>query len=227
MMGVRVHRQAPVIAVTAEQRAAVEGPLRQPALRPRRRERLEMGKAAALGQDLATIVAWSGRSVETVRHWLGRFVTGGVAALGDGPRSGRPPEAGAAYLARLEALVETPPRACGLPYDVWTSARLSAALAEQTGVRIAPSWRRTLPARRRCASGRPKHTLAHLQDPAEVAACAAALAAVGGGRWRPRRNATNSTTRMRRTWRPPPPCAASGTARACSRPSRRWGRIAG
>ncbi len=95
-MGVRVQRQAPVIAVTAEQRVAVAGRLRQPALRPRLRERLEMVKAAAPGQDLATIVAWSGRSAETVRHWLGRFATGGVAALADAPRPGRPAEAGAA-----------------------------------------------------------------------------------------------------------------------------------
>jgi transposase len=178
-MGARVGRQAPVIAVTAEQRAAVEELLRQRALRPRLRERLEMVKAAALGQDLAAIAAWSGRSAETVRHWLGRFVAGGVAALGDAPRSGRPPAAGAAYLAQLEALVETPPRACGLPYDVWTSPRLSAYLAQRTGVRIAPSWLRTLLARRRFASGRPKHTLGHLQDPAEVAACERELAAAG------------------------------------------------
>ena len=179
-MGVQVQRQAPVIAVTAAQRVAVEGLLRQPALRPRLRERLEMVKAAGLGQDLATIVAWSGRSAETVRHWLGRFTTGGVAALADAPRPGRPAEAGAAYQQALATAVETPPPALGLPYDVWTSPRLSAYLAETTGVRISPGWLRTLLARRRFACGRPKHTLAHLQDPGEVAACEEALAAAGG-----------------------------------------------
>jgi transposase len=183
-MGVLVRRQAPVIAVTAEQRAAVEELLRRADLKPRLRERLEMVKAAALGHDLAGIAAWSGRSAERVRHWLGRFASGGVAALGDAPRSGRPAEADAAYLAALEALVETPPPGLGLPYDVWTSPRLSAYLAEATGVRISPGWLRALLARQRFACGRPKHTLGHLQDPAEVAACEEALAAAGekGGR---------------------------------------------
>ena len=63
---------------------------------------------------------------------------------------------------------------------MWTSGRLSAYLAEQTGVRLAPGWLRALLARRRFACGRPKHTLDHLQDPDEVAACEAELAAVGG-----------------------------------------------
>lgn len=179
-MGVRVQRHAPVIAVTAAQRAAVEGLLRQPYLTPRLRERLEMVKAAALGQDLATIVAWSGRSAETVRRWLGRFVAGGVAALADAPRPGRPAAADAAYRRALATAAETAPPALGLPYDVWTSPRLSAYLAQTTGVRIAPGWLRVLLARERFACGRPKHTLAHLRDPAELAACEAALAEAGG-----------------------------------------------
>jgi transposase len=173
-----------VLAVTAEQRAAVEAALRRRDLAPRLRERLEMVKGAALGQDEATIAAWVGRTPRTVRRWLRRFAAGGIAALADAPRPGRPPEADAAYLAALEAAVDTAPRALGLPFDVWTSPRLSAYLAEQTGVRLAPGWLRALLARRRFACGRPKHTLGHLQDPDEVAACEAELAAVGekGGR---------------------------------------------
>lgn len=135
---------------------------------------------------------WSGRSARTVRRWLGRFVIGGVAALADAPRPGRPARADGAYRAALEAAVTTPPPALGLPFDVWTSARLSAYLAEQTAVRIAPSWLRTLLGRQDFVRGRPKHTLGHLQDPAEVAAFEAAVAAAGennGGRAGPLRTA--------------------------------------
>jgi hypothetical protein len=57
---------------------------------------------------------------------------------------------------------------------------LAAYLAERTGVQIAPGWLRALLAARGFASGRPKHTLGHLQDPAEVTACEEALAAAGG-----------------------------------------------
>lgn len=171
---------ASVIAVTAGERAAVEAALRRRDLAPRVRERLEMVKAAALGQDTVAIGAWSGRGERTVRRWLGAFAAGGVAALADAPRSGRPAEADGAYLQELEAAVDAAPPALGLPFDVWTSPRLSAYLAERTGVRIAPGWLRALLARRRFACGRPKHTLSHLQDPEEVAACEVTLAEVGG-----------------------------------------------
>ena len=165
--------------ITAEQRAAIETVLAQRELAPRQRERLEMVKAAWLGEDIATIARWSGRTPRTVRRWLRAFRAGGVAALAGAPIPGRPPKADAAYLAALGTAVETPPRTLGLPFDVWTSGRLSAYLAETTGVRLAPGWLRVLLQRARFACGRPKHTLEHLQDPAEVAACEHALRAAG------------------------------------------------
>ncbi len=73
-----------------------------------------------------------------MRRWLAAFRAGGVAALADAPHRGRPPRADAAYLAALEAAVETDPRTRGQAFDVWTSARLSAYLAETTGTRIVP-----------------------------------------------------------------------------------------
>lgn len=170
---------AAVSVVTAEERAAVETALRRRDLAPRERERLEMVKAAALGQDVDGIARWSGRAPETVRHWLRRYRADGIAALADAPRAGRPPKADSAYLAALEEAVETPPRALGLPFDVWTSGRLSAYLAETMGTRIAPGWLRVLLKRQRFACGRPKHTLVHLQDPAEVAACKERLRVAG------------------------------------------------
>ena len=158
--------------------------LRQRELAPRLRERLEMVKAQTRGQSLAAIAAWSGRSTRRVRHWLAQYRVGGVAALGDAPRSGRPPKADATDRQELRSAVETPPRDLALPFDVWTSARLSAYLAERTDIRIAPGWLRALLSGERFVSGRPKHTLKHLQDADAVAACKAELTAVGekGGR---------------------------------------------
>jgi transposase len=170
--------------ITAEHRAEAERLLRRRDLTPRLRERLEMVKAAALGRGEGEIAAWSGRTARTVSFWLGRFLAGGVAALADAPRPGRPARADAAYLAEMESAVETPPPELGLPFDVWTSARLAAYLAERTEVRLSPGWLRARLARRDFACGRPKHTLKHLQDASEVAACEAGLAAAGekGGR---------------------------------------------
>src|SRR5919199_332465 len=167
-----------MLQVTEEQRRSVEALLRRPDLAPRQRERLEMVKAVSLGHELATIAQWSGRTPRTVQHWLQRFATGGAAALCDAPRSGRPVQADAAYLHALDAALATTPATLRLPYDVWTSARLSAYLADRTGVRIAPSWLRTLLKRRDYVHGRPKHTLTHLQDPVATVACAEQLAAV-------------------------------------------------
>jgi transposase len=163
-------------------RAAVEAALRRRDLTPRTRERREMVKAVALGYPLRAVARWSGRTERTERtvlRWLGAFATGGVAAVADAPRAGRPPRADAAYLAALERAAETPPRALGLLFDAWTSDRLSAYLAETTGVRLAPGWLRALLVRRRYRPGRPKHTLGHLQDPVARAACEQELQAVG------------------------------------------------
>jgi transposase len=161
------------------QQAAVEALLRQRGLPSRQRERLEMVKAAWLGADIAAIAPWSGRTPRTVRRWLAAFREGGVAAVADAPIPGRPPKADAAYRAALEQAVETPPRALGLPFDVWSSRRLSAYLAATTGVRIAPGWVRVVLHRQRFACGRPKHPLEHRQDPDEVAACEERLQAAG------------------------------------------------
>jgi transposase len=171
-------------ALTAAQQQTVATALRRRDLTPRVRERLEMVKARALGYEMAAIRRWSGRTERTIRHWVRRFAQGGVAALSDAPRPGRPARADAAYQQALERAVTTSPRDLDLGFDVWTSARLSTYLAETTGISLAPSWIRGLLRGRRFACGRPKHTLKHLQDPAEVAACRAQLAAVGekGGR---------------------------------------------
>ena len=174
------------------QRAIVEARLRERALAPRERERLEMVKGAALGWEVAAIAAWCGRTEATVRRWLATFGADGVSALADAPRIGRPRQADDAYLAVLAQAVETPPRDLGLAFDVWTSARLSAYLAETTSTRIAPGWLRVLLHRQRFANGRPKHSVAHLQDPEEVAACEDRLRVVGekgGGRSGPVRTA--------------------------------------
>ena len=170
--------------LTDADRVIVERALTDLTQSRRVRERLEMVKGAALGWDVATLAAWSGRTEAVVRHWIGVYEAEGLAALSDAPRSGRPAKADDAYLAALAAAVESDPRGLGQGFDVWTSSRLSAYLTQTTGTRIAPGWLRVLLHREGFANGRPKHTVAHLQDPAEVATCEDRLREVGekGGR---------------------------------------------
>jgi transposase len=167
------------LVAARDSREAAEGALRRRDLAPRVRERLEMVKGVALGHPLADVARWSGRTERTVVRWLAAFAAGGIAALADAPRSGRPARADGVYLAALERTVDTPPRQLGLLFDAWTSERLGAYLTETTGVRIAPGWVRALLARQRYRTGRPKHTLGHLQDAAARAACEQELQAVG------------------------------------------------
>ena len=84
------------ISVPTKQHEDVERQQRRTDLTRRVRERLEMVKAAALGDDVARMARWSWRAVATVERWLTRFADGGVEALGDAPRSGRPVQADAA-----------------------------------------------------------------------------------------------------------------------------------
>jgi hypothetical protein len=84
------------ISVPPKQREEVERQLRRTDVTRRMRERLELVKVAALGDEVERSARWSGRSVATAQQWVARFAAGGVAALSDAPRSGRPVPADAA-----------------------------------------------------------------------------------------------------------------------------------
>src|SRR2546423_15447443 len=99
-----------------------------------------MVKAAALGQDLAAIAAWSGRTVRTVKRWLRRYgaAGGGVAAVADAPRAGRPRRARAAYPQAVGAGVGTAPGGVGGPLGCLVSARLGAHPGQTHGGWVPP-----------------------------------------------------------------------------------------
>jgi transposase len=72
----------------------------------------------------------------TVRTWLKRFNTAGLAALTDKPRSGRPATYTSSQVAAVIATSLTPPAQLGLPFASWTLDRLEAYLNEQHGIAI-------------------------------------------------------------------------------------------
>ena len=167
-------------SVSDDDRTKIDRLLTGRSLSPRQRERLEMVKGAYRGDRLAVIASWSGRTEPTVQRWLRVFWEGGPDALVDAPRSGHPARADAGYLIALAAAVEADPRTLGQSFDVWTSGRLSAYLADTTGTLVSPGWLRVLLKREGFAHGRPKRSVTHLEDPAEVAACEERLREVGG-----------------------------------------------
>jgi transposase len=169
----------PLLVLTESELAEIEATLHGTELGARQRERLELVKGAAHGWELSQLCSWSGRSARTVQRWLAAYRRAGIVALADAPRTGRPCRADIDYLAALETAVTTEPRSLEQPFDVWTSARLSAYLAETTQVRISPGWLRVVLHQQGFAYGRVKHSVAHLQDAGEVADCVERLAQVG------------------------------------------------
>ncbi len=64
----------------------------------------------------------------TVRKWITRFNTRGLAGLADQPRAGRPPTYTIAEVGAVLATSLTPPLTLGLPFASWTLDRLTAYL---------------------------------------------------------------------------------------------------
>jgi transposase len=115
--------------------------------------------AAERGLVAAEIAAIVRQNEETVRRWFARYHAEGIAGLFDAPRPGAPPKITVAYRERLFETVRRRPRALGLPFSLWTAARLADHLAEETGLRISvPSITRLLRAGDMALS-RPQHTI--------------------------------------------------------------------
>lgn len=104
---VRLHRRAQMVLLAAEQHL--------------------------LAPEIAKIV----RSDEqTVRSWLKRYMSEGVAGLADAPRPGVQPKVTPEYREQLLKAVRRRPRSLGQPYSLWTLQRLADYMAEQTGIRV-------------------------------------------------------------------------------------------
>ena len=102
--------------------------------------------AAARGESNAQIAATLRMCVDTVRKWRGRWLAApGVAALGDGKRSGRPPRFTPVQVARVKALACTPPAELGPPLARWSCPELAGhAVAEGICASISPATVRRL-----------------------------------------------------------------------------------
>ena len=129
-------RQIPVRLTTA-QWGEVERAQRATVIEHRLWSRLEMVRHAALSRSIPAAAAGLGVHPQTVRRHVKAFLAGGVAALADAPRSGRPPKLTEAVLAALEARLDAD-AASGA--RTWTRPQLAAWLAEQHGVAVNPAY---------------------------------------------------------------------------------------
>lgn len=79
-----------------------------------------------------------------VRTWLHRFNARGLPGLADRPRPGRPRRHAHVDRGTAVALALTKPRRVGLPFELWTLARLQQALWVRHALRVARGtlWQR-------------------------------------------------------------------------------------
>jgi transposase len=92
--------------------------------------------AAEQGMTAPAIAQIVRGSDQTVRNWFKRYQAEGIEGLKDAPMPGAPRKVTPEYVKQLVEVVRLRPRSLGLPFSMWTLARLADYLAEQTGIRV-------------------------------------------------------------------------------------------
>ena len=99
-------------------------------------QRAQIVWASAHGEMVPAIARQVGLSALRVRAWLHRFNRDGLAGLADAPRVGRPRRHNETVRGIAIALARTKPHALGLPFALWTLARLQQTLQERHGLHV-------------------------------------------------------------------------------------------
>ncbi len=127
-------RPATPFRLTADQQDELCARLRQTTMAPRLRVRLRCVQLRDRGQTVRQIAERLAVNESTVRRALGRVRIGGLDALADRPRSGRPPRLSGHDLDAVEELLCQAARGG----QVWTMGQLAAWLAGCRGVQLSP-----------------------------------------------------------------------------------------
>ena len=122
--------------LSEEERIAVERLAHSRTAPVRQVERARIIWQAGQGRMAPAIAAALGLTAETVRDWIKRFNTQGLAGLADQPRAGRPPTYTPEQVATVIATALTDPKTLDLPFASWTLDRLATYLNEQKGIAI-------------------------------------------------------------------------------------------
>jgi transposase len=117
-----------------------------------------------LGNKPEKVAEMQAVSKPTIYGWFHRWQDGGVEALANRPKSGRPVKADDEYSLALEAVIDKEPSDVGYDFKIWTVERLSAHLEKVTGIALSESRLRALLKRKGYRYRRPKYDLGHLQD---------------------------------------------------------------
>jgi len=90
----------------------------------------------AAGHSCQDVAALFGEDDTTVQRWLHRFEEGGLDALRESERPGRPRSLDAAQWQELQADLSRSPREFGLTAAAWDGSSLSRHLQKRFGVQL-------------------------------------------------------------------------------------------
>jgi len=116
------------VVMTDEERDELERWLRSPTTEQRLAFRARVLLAAANGEGSASIARREKVRLNTVSTWRLRFAEGGIGALRDQQRAGRPRQYGAEVEQRILAKLDEPPPEGG--HSAWNGTLLAQALAD-------------------------------------------------------------------------------------------------
>jgi len=122
--------------LTAEEYSAIQQLAHSRTAPARQVERARMVWHAAQDERVPAIASRLGVDARTVRLWLGRFQTEGLAGLEDRPRSGAPVTYTPEVVGEVIATSLTDPKTLDLPFGCWSIRRLEAYLNEEKGIPI-------------------------------------------------------------------------------------------
>ena len=126
------------LILSADDRRVLTGMLRATTLSAGLVRRARVMLALADGQSYAQIAATVGVTDSFIARWKQRVITGGLPALADRPRSGRPDRLDPRVEAKILAKTQEPPPA---PFTHWTTRRM-ARLIGVSHVTVHRVWRR-------------------------------------------------------------------------------------
>ena len=118
-----------VICLDDAARAELEAVSRRATAPFRLVQRARIVLLAASGLENRAVAARLGTCEDTARKWRRRYCQGGLAALADAPRPGRPRTFPARVVAEVKALACEPPAGSGKPLARWTCPELARQAA--------------------------------------------------------------------------------------------------
>jgi transposase len=127
------------LILSAEERRILTGMLRATTISAGLARRARVILALADGDSYATIAATLGVTDTYIARWKKRVVEGGLPALGDLPRSGRPDRLDPKLEAKILAKTHERPPA---PFTHWTTRRLAKALGTVSHGTVHRVWQR-------------------------------------------------------------------------------------